>query len=192
MNGIELQGGLLLSVIAIIVGIIGLFGGLIWAMPKHFLGRTETELDVLENRYFSSVVRGYLIRLLSTRLRHQEENIIERPIQISREEIERIQEIFIRRDNFRIARRNVKQARNMVFALHLSFLVVFLASIVTYFFIAIKGDMLALEIMLSAFFFVFLIASIWDYKSKLIELDEEITEINEDLMTEVSIVPEQN
>jgi hypothetical protein len=62
----------------------------------------------------------------------------------------------------------------------------------TYFFSANEADILAAEIMLCIFLFLFLIIEIWDYRSRLIELEEEITEMNEDLMTEESIVSEQN
>lgn len=131
-----------------------------------------------------------LIRLISSRPQYQEENCTDRSIHISREEIERIQEIFLHRVDFRIARVNVRDTKKDVFILYLAFLVIFLSTIVTYFFSTIEGDIIGFETIISAILFLFLIAEIWDYKNKLIELVEEITEINEDLMTEDTIIPE--
>ena len=188
MNGIEVP---LYTILASAIGIIALIGGTIWYMQKHFLGRTERELDALERRYFTLVVRGYLVRLISDRIQNPENNRIAAQIQISRDEIDRIKEIFINREDFRIARENITNAKKSIFKYYFSFLLVFLTTMITYFFFATEEELWQFLAVISFILFILLILDVLNYKDALIELEVKINSLNEDLMTEISMRSER-
>jgi hypothetical protein len=173
-----------LYVMGIMLVLIGLIGGIIWAMPGYLLNRTETELDDLGNRYYSLVVIGYLTRFISSRIQHNESDRREMSIRISQDEIGRIENIFIRRTNYGITREEMRNAKKSVFKYYFAFLVIFLVTVVIYFFSSSSSDLVEIGAIFSLFLFVSLLSSIWNYRNELTELEEEIVEINNDLRTE--------
>jgi hypothetical protein len=163
-----------------------LVGGTIWYLPRHYIDRSEKELDDLERLHFNSVVTGYLNRLMSSAAESYSEGRASTSPQISFNNLNRIAKIFSNREEFKGARKDIDDLKDVIFKNYFFSLLLLLASLITYYLLPEENDLLVFELLVLAILFFNLLLNLWDYRTALIELRDKAIKFNKDVMIEES------